>query len=100
LVTIKPGHHDVYENNIWLVVSDLRQRIKAIHRGEHFTTLFRKQCLSRTPDRFRVIYDQNLQAMQTLSVTVSQLKNPPDYIHSLLDWETPGISRQETALDC
>src|ERR1700730_7473081 len=43
LITVESRHHDVDEDDVRLMIGDLRQRIEAVDRREDLTAFFRKQ---------------------------------------------------------
>ena len=64
LVAVEPRHHDVHEDDVRLVVGDLRQRVEAVHGREHLAALLGEQRLGRPADGLAVVDDQHLQARQ------------------------------------
>src|ERR1700722_1408433 len=64
LIAIQTRHHDVDENDVRLMICDLRQRIEPVNRRKDFTTLFGKECFRRTTDRLTVVDDQYLETLE------------------------------------
>src|SRR5690554_6906164 len=55
LVAVQARHHDVDEDDLRLLVGDLRQRLEAVHRGGDLGTFPAQEGLGGTPDRLRVV---------------------------------------------
>src|SRR5688572_7900551 len=68
LVAVEPRHHDVYEDDVRLVVGDLGQRVEAVDGREHLAALLGKQRLRRAADRLAVVDDEHLESAQAVPV--------------------------------
>src|SRR5690348_6071291 len=57
LIAVQTRHHDVDEDDVGLMVRDLRQRIEAVDRREDLAPLLGEERLGRPPDRLAVVDD-------------------------------------------
>ena len=64
LIAIETRHHDINENDVGLMVRDLRERIESVDGGEYLAPLLGEQRFGGTADRFAVVDDQHLQALE------------------------------------
>ena len=68
LIAVQPRHHDVDEDDVGLMVGDLRERIEPVDRREHFAAFLGQQRFRRPADGLAVVDDQHLQACQVRSL--------------------------------
>ncbi|MNT61231.1 hypothetical protein D3C72_1988580 [compost metagenome] len=61
LVTIQTRHQHIDKNNLWMLVDDLGQGIKAVSGSDNFTPHLTEQQLGGSTNRFRVIDHHHLQ---------------------------------------
>jgi hypothetical protein len=54
-VPIQARHHDIHENEVWLMIRDLGQRIKAVDRRKYLATFFGQQGLGGSANGFAVV---------------------------------------------
>src|SRR5690554_3053840 len=64
LVAIQARHHDVDENDLRLLVGDLRQRLEPVNRGRDVRTFPPQQRLGGAADRLRVVDHHDPQAFE------------------------------------
>src|SRR5690606_26047643 len=64
LVPVEPRHHDVDEDDLRLLVGDLRQGLEAVAGGDHLAAFALEQRFSRPPDGLGVIDHHDPQAAQ------------------------------------
>src|SRR5579862_2166649 len=64
LIAVEARHHDVYEDDVRLVIGNLGESIETVNGGVDLAPLLRKKGLGRAPDRLAVIDDQNLEALE------------------------------------
>jgi hypothetical protein len=67
LVTVQARHHDVDEDDVRLMIGDLRQRIKTVDRRVDFAALFGQQSLRGSADRLAIVDDEDLEALEVRS---------------------------------
>src|SRR5258707_13569502 len=60
LITVEPGHHDVDEDHLRMVVPDLRQRIEAVFGEDHLESGLAQEYLRAPADRIAVVADEDL----------------------------------------
>src|SRR5690606_6686356 len=64
LVAVQARHHDVDEDDLRLLVGDLRQRLEAIHCGGDFRSFPAQQGLGGSADRLRVVDHHDPEALE------------------------------------
>src|SRR5690606_19452903 len=64
LVAVEPRHHDVDEDDLWLLVGDLGQRLEAITGRHDLAALALEQGFGGAADGLGIVDDQNPQATQ------------------------------------
>src|SRR6478736_10492996 len=65
LVAVQPGHHDVDEDDLRLLVGDLGQRLEPVGRGDHVGAFALEQGLGGAADGLRIVDDHDPQAVET-----------------------------------
>ena len=62
LVAVEARHQDVAEDQVGIVVVDLRQRVEAVLGEEHLVAALLQEDLGAAPDGVAVVDDEHLQS--------------------------------------
>ena len=76
LIAVLTRHHDVYEDDLRLLIGDLGERLEAVGRGDDLAAFLAQQRLGGPADRLRVVDDHDLDAGQAALFRVIHLEPP------------------------
>src|SRR5688572_30704678 len=64
LIAVQARHHDVHEDDLWLLVGDFRQRLEAVGGGNHLTAFSFQQRFGGSADGLGIVDHHDLQTAE------------------------------------